>query len=250
MSVGHVDGSGGSLGIFVGVDNSFRGEFDLSREAPGKAFLSAAHVLAPPNVSVSRDDYIHSPRELGRRPTALTRCAKLKNFDEVRKSSRIDTSHPRINIGDLALAVILENTQVHNVVPTPMRIATGWRAGGLSPLRQLLTARDLKMKCAREEPVFKFGSRTGFTHGALHPNVTETVSLELDDGTPMFYRNVHAVNWAAREQPFSDGGDSGSVIYDADMNIFGLITGSRGERTYFYHLDEAYLLSLGARLGE
>ena len=246
-SVGHVDGWTGTLGLFVELAEGERERLGLDSSAPGPAFLSSAHVLAPPHVVPKASDLIHSPcRPVVQRPVARHRCAILVDFDEVRKSSKIDTTTPRVNEGDLAVALLTKCVQPHNLVPLPQRNSARWTRGRLERLSDLVDEQTFLQMIEDRNVVFKVGLSTDFTVGRLYEaNIDEPVSFSLRDGTPVFFRGLSSIEWIDGNA-FSQGGDSGAVIYDHKMRVIGFVTGAKANKTYFYHATRDRLKTLGA----
>ncbi|HEY5878166.1 MAG TPA: hypothetical protein VIU11_04605 [Nakamurella sp.] len=74
--------------------------------------------------------------------------------------------------------------------------------------------------------VRKRGRTTGFTHGRVD-SVDATVSIPYGDGlgTVTLRHQIRVVPDTAQNARFSDRGDSGSVVVDADNRVLGLLFG-------------------------
>lgn len=79
-----------------------------------------------------------------------------------------------------------------------------------------------------EFQVHKFGQRTGLTHGHVLCVDVKTSDLTLSRKEELARQIV--VQSLGREPVFSDEGDSGSVIYDNDWKVIGLLRAGSTER--------------------
>jgi hypothetical protein len=239
-SVGHADADSGSVGLFVEVTPETKRKANYDPDAPMTAFVSAAHVLAPPTNNAEVGDHILSPCPPFAKRVATNRQAKLVDFVPLKISPHTSLGpRSRTNEFDVAVAALQKPVQTHNRVPKPEPKGDGgWEPGGLTQLSMLVPRDMLKQLLEDKEPVFKIGRKTGFSYGALTSVTAPTTLLQLPDGSPIFYKNLCCIASQGRA-PFADGGDSGAVIYTKDLRIVGFVVGSRGNDTFFYHAKTA-----------
>jgi hypothetical protein len=71
------------------------------------------------------------------------------------------------------------------------------------------------------EPVAKVGRTTGATRGVVIAAELDNVSVGYDAGNAVFDNQIEIQTSGGG--PFSQGGDSGSLIVDSDMQAVGLL---------------------------
>ena len=185
-SVAHYDVTAGTLGAFVRTVGK-RDEICM---------LSNNHVLANENDAAKGDAVLQpGPYDAGRR--TRDHVATLERF------VRLRTSRP--NLVDAAIARLQPGIE--------------WKAAEL---------RDLgKLKGAASDPVeagarvAKLGRTTGLTRGRVTAFELDDVVVGYDIGNISFDNQIEIEG--AGSDPFSDGGDSGSLIIDSARRAVGLL---------------------------
>ena len=187
-SIGHVAITAGTLGCFV-------------RRARTIRMLSNNHVLANENDAAAGDAIIQRGRfDGGRDPR--DRVGTLHTFVPLRPR--------RTNVVDAALASIRTGIEFD-----PAR------------LRGLVNGRDRTLAglgpevVDEGETVFKVGRTTGPTKGRVTAFALDNVVVDYDAGNLRFDDQIEIEGAAGR--PFSDGGDSGSLIVNGDMRAVALL---------------------------
>jgi hypothetical protein len=168
----------------------------------GSYLLSAAHVLAPDGESKVGDVIVTAAQSRG----GSQPIATLADFEPL----RFDGTGNQM---DAAIARLVRKTDV--VLNIPM-------IGLLQPE---------PMGPILYQSVRKFGATSGHTLGIV-TDVSADVELRPIGQDPMLYRS--AIHVAGCERPFSQGGDSGSVVVDALSNrpVGILFGGDGGYRTF------------------
>jgi hypothetical protein len=69
--------------------------------------------------------------------------------------------------------------------------------------------------------VFKLGRTTGLTRGTVTATEVDDVAVDYDTGTLVFDKQIEITGLPGA--PFSDGGDSGSVVIDDQLRAIGLV---------------------------
>ncbi|MEY2565168.1 MAG: hypothetical protein QOH88_3361 [Verrucomicrobiota bacterium] len=184
-SVGHFKITAGTLGCFV-----------QPRGGGAICMLSNNHVLANEN-DATKGDAILQPGAIdgGRKPGAVV--AKLIEFVRFRPHSR--------NLLDCAIAAVNEGVAVQR---TKLR--------GLGTLKGLGDA-----FVGEGDSVAKVGRTTGGTRGRVTAFELDNVIVGYDIGNLRFDNQIEIEG--AGNQPFSDGGDSGSLIVSADKRGVALL---------------------------
>ena len=184
-SVAHYDVTAGTLGAFVRVAGK-RDEICI---------LSNNHVLANENDATRGDAILQpGPYDAGRR--ARDQVATLERF------VRLRTSRP--NLVDAAIARLQPGVE--------------WKAADLHDLGKLGAASDPVEAGAR---VAKLGRTTGLTRGRVTAFELDDVVVGYDIGNIGFDDQIEIEGTGS--EPFSDGGDSGSLIVDAARRAVGLL---------------------------
>lgn len=177
LSIGHYAITAGTLGAFV-----------RRRDSGEPRILSNNHVLANEN-RARRDDPVLQPGAYDGGRIPRDRVGGLAEFVRLSKS--------RVNYVDCALATI----------DAPVRF-TPDAIRGHGKLRGVL-ADPVDV----DEIVAKLGRTTGFTRGRVTAFELDNVVVGYDAGNLRFDDQIEIEG--ADSGPFSDGGDSGSVIFTA-----------------------------------
>lgn len=195
-SVGARDGAAGSVGAFV-------------QTAEGReAVLSCSHILARSGLSQAGDEVFHPAPGAGRlgRPHAI---GHLDRFEDLRLGG--------VRPWDAAVAVLAEGAgHCGNRVPSSLACDEAGRVLGAvacGPLPPFPT-------------VCKVGQRTGWTTGRVE---AENLSLEIefqDLNRAVEIEDLIEIAWERREDPFSQPGDSGGLVFLRDgLAPVGLVVG-------------------------
>lgn len=184
-SIGHYKVTAGTLGCFV------------ERRSDGKILiLSNNHVLANENRAKKGDPVLQpGPYDGGKRPTDVV--ARLESF--VRLSSR------RSNFVDCALARVMDSVSFD-----PEKLTGLGKLGGVS-----------SVEVEDGTVVAKLGRTTGRTRGVITAFEMDNVVVTFDIGDIRFDDQIEILGDGPG--PFSDGGDSGSLIVDGDNQAVGLL---------------------------
>jgi hypothetical protein len=187
-SVGHVGVTAGTLGAFV-------------KRGGRILMLSNAHVLANENEGKLGDAVLQRAYDDGGRP-------------------------PRDRVGTLAAAVRLKSRGT-NVVDAALAVIAAGIEHDPALLRGLVQGRDRRLAGLGEDfldegtTVYKVGRTTGVTKGRVTAFDLDNVVVNYDLGNVRFDGQVEIEGTGKR--PFSDGGDSGSLIVDEDMQAVALL---------------------------
>ena len=184
-SVGHEKVTAGTLGGFV-----------RPRNGDGLAILSNNHVLANEN-RAKKGDAILQPGALDGGGAPRDVVANLTTFPRLKRHGA--------NLVDCAMAEIVEGVEAKT---SAMR--------GLGKLTGLGDA--FLDEGAR---VAKLGRTTGLTRGRVTAFELDEVYVAYDTGTLRFDGCIEIEG--AEDGPFSDGGDSGSLIVDEDTRAVALL---------------------------
>ena len=196
ISIGHVDITAGTLGGLV-----------RDRNSGDTVILSNNHVLANSNSGTAGDAILQpGPADGGALPDDL--IGLLTRFVE------IDFSEGAENLVDAAIATPLDPRDVSwNTVD----IGPGTPAEARS-----LGQDDLGLF------VHKTGRTTEHTQGFVQA-LFGTIQVKYDLFEKATFVDQIIVSQPAGEEAFSNGGDSGSLVYDADNRCVGLLfAGSEG----------------------
>jgi hypothetical protein len=184
LSVGHYNITAGTLGAFV---RRRRGDETL-------AILSNNHVLADENRGNSGDDILQPGKyDGGTRPRDV--------IGSLAKFVRLSTT--KANLVDCAVG-ILKPTIRHL-----LEIRGLGRLTGVGPVPET------------RDRVSKLGRTTGLTHGRVTAFELDNVIVGYDIGNLRFDGQIEIEGAGA--DPFSDGGDSGSLIVDAERQGVALL---------------------------
>ncbi|HUF10353.1 MAG TPA: hypothetical protein VMO47_13620 [Rhodothermales bacterium] len=182
VSVGHFRITAGTLGFVVEDQHSFY-------------MLSNNHVLADVNSGEPGDPCLQpGPLDLRarRKPEPKTVIGVLDRF--------VPISFQRANVVDCAVAEILPDIEFF----------PGWTEAlpGIVKGVKEVTFDDLR------RPVSKAGRTTGVRHGVISQVNVDRLRVDMGDETPRIALFSDQVEIEGTDQPFSDGGDSGSLIVD------------------------------------
>jgi hypothetical protein len=188
LSIGHSDGDAGTLGAFV------------SDEDDRECILSNNHVLALMGQADVRDA-IFQPGSPDQRPLRGTfKIAELSDFAVISKKAW--------NTADSAIATLVDGIDHEsNKIPEGL----GFPSEG-----RLITGppdADALMQLLRKyEPVCKIGRTTGLTEGRLSAIALDNVPVKTSIGNLVF-NDVLEITWKSKKTPFSQPGDSGSLVF-------------------------------------
>lgn len=208
-SVGHLKVTAGTLGCFV----SDGGREDL--------ILSNNHVLANEN-HAAKGDSIVQPGKVDGGNGHRDRVARLEKF------VRLKTTRP--NVLDCATARLEEDLEYYFDWLEGLGPIAGIRQGPLD----------------EDEPVFKVGRTTGLTEGVISALEVDDLEVEYDDGDLRFDDQLEIA--PAGNEPFSLGGDSGSLIVDGDRKAVGLLFAGNDEDATYANPIQSVLDALGVSL--
>jgi hypothetical protein len=187
-SVGHVEITAGTIGAFV-------------KRGAATFLLSNNHVLANENLA-SLGDWIlqRAPYDGGKQPS--DQVARVRFWVTLKRTGT--------NFVDAALA------KVESTVKTDA-----------SRLRELVNGMDRKLAGVgpefidEGETMYKIGRTTGPTQGRVTAFDLDNLVVNYDIGNLRFDNQVEIEG--ARDQAFSDGGDSGSLIVNGNMEAVALL---------------------------
>lgn len=186
-SVAHFKVTAGTLGCFV------------ERRSDGAIFiLSNNHVLANENRAAIGDPILQPGHYDGGRRRTDT-IGRLASF--------IPLSSRRPNFVDCALASVLD----------PVEFDPG-KLTGLGKLRGVSSE-----EIDEGMPVAKVGRTTGRRRGRITAFEMDNLVIEFDMGDIRFDNQLEIIGDGPR--PFSDSGDSGSLVVDAENKAVGLLFG-------------------------
>jgi hypothetical protein len=187
-SIGHVDVTAGTIGAFV--------------TARGVTYvLSNNHVLANEDLA-SRGDAIVQPGTFDGGQVPRDRVATLTRWVRFKPTG--------VNFVDAAIARVADGVEVD---PTRLRDLVGGADRALAGLGAEFADPGTD--------VFKVGRTTGARKGRVTAFDLDNVVVGFDAGNIRFDGQVE-IEGAGR-RAFSDGGDSGSLIVDADMQAVALL---------------------------
>jgi hypothetical protein len=187
-SVAHVDVTAGTLGAFVRRRERDNGEVFV---------LSNNHVLANESRAARGDSVLQqSPHDDGVDPDE-----RIGVF-----SKAIALRPDRPNLVDAAIAVLDDG----------MEFFSSWLRGGATELRG-----QRRAFLAPGERVWKLGRTSGLTRGVVSAIELDNVLVGFDIGDLSFDNQIEVRGSGRR--PFSDGGDSGSLILDEDGRACALL---------------------------
>jgi hypothetical protein len=187
-SVGHVDVTAGTIGAFV-------------KRGSVTYILSNNHVLANEDLAKAGDWILQRAAfDGGKQP--VERVARLRFWVKLKPSGR--------NFVDAALAAIEEDIE-HDAAT--LRAVVGGKNRTLAGLGPEFVDEG--------ETVHKIGRTTGPTKGRVTAFDLDNVIVNYDAGNLRFDNQIEIEGTGTL--PFSDGGDSGSMIVNADMQGVALL---------------------------
>jgi hypothetical protein len=209
-SLGHTYRTAGTLGCFVQVDGQAE-----------PCILSNNHVLADEN-RASLGEPVLQPGPLDGGTSPGDDVAVLSKFEPLNSTGS--------NLIDAAVAALREG------IPADFDTLDG--LGTLNGVRSEPLEGD--------EVVFKLGRTTGLTRGRVSAFEIDDVWVRYDLGVIGFDRQIEIAPLDGN--PFSLGGDSGSVIVDEEMRAVGLLFAGNDVDVTYANPIQTVLQSLGARL--
>ncbi|MCW5772023.1 MAG: hypothetical protein KIT16_10345 [Rhodospirillaceae bacterium] len=215
ISVGHYSITAGTLGSFV-----------RSAGAANANILSNNHVLANENRAKIGDAILQAGRyDGGRKPRDVV--ARLLNF--------IPLAAGEANLIDCAIATIVDGVDFE-----PQKIRGLGSLAGIAP------------NADEGIGVHKLGRTTGLTHGRVTAIELDNVVVAFDQGNFSFDNQIEIEGTG--DLPFSDGGDSGSLVVDDGLHAVGLLFaggdqgGGNGRGLTYANPIETVLAGLDAAL--
>ena len=184
-SIGHVRVTAGTLGCFV-----------RDRTAGATLILSNNHVLADENRARAGDPIIQ-PGDLDGGTDPADRIGTLQRFVRLKRSGA--------NLVDGAVCTVDGELRY-----STRQLAGLGRLAGVGP--EPLDGRG---------EVTKVGRTTGVTRGRVTAFEIDNLIVGFDVGDLRFDDQIEIEN--AGDRPFSDGGDSGSLIVTGDLHAIGLL---------------------------
>jgi hypothetical protein len=183
-SVGHADITAGTLGCFV------------SKTSTGEEFiLSNNHVLANENNAQSGDTILqHGPADGGQAPG--------EKIGELQRFVRLKNQHNRV---DAAISSLVEGIEYYYNELTGVGVIAGIRT---DPLED-------------GELVYKVGRTTGTTRGRVSAIELDALRVRYNMGVLAFDGQIEIE--PADSEPFSLGGDRGSLIVDRNRQAVALL---------------------------
>jgi len=187
-SCGHVEITSGTIGAFC--------------ERGGKVFvLSNNHVLANEDFGKVGDRIVQPGPSDGGRPTD-DRIGHLSHWVRFRKS--------KPNFLDCALAEVDDGIDFDPVKLRGLVDGKNTKLKGLGP--EVVDAGDV---------VYKLGRMTGATKGRVTAFDVDNLVVNYDTANLRFDNQIEIESFG--KKPFSDGGDSGSLVVNARMEAVGLL---------------------------
>jgi len=219
-SIGHYRGFPGSLGGFVTVKAKPRRWLGL---------IGASHVLAMNNTAKKGEPVLHPGSPDGAR-VLDNKIGTLANYTYLVHYQDEEEDTDPLNTEDVALVKPddPEKLPSANMVPNPKD------PNSRVKLKDCLPAEHLFERVG--EDVFKQGRTTGFTAGTLDVASVMSYSIQLPDGRVYAYKDLAVVKNKG-SKPFSQPGDSGSIVYTEDAKGIGLIVGGSPEYTFLSPLS-------------
>jgi hypothetical protein len=214
-SVGHFRITAGSLGCFV------------KTKAGEARILSNNHVLANEN-DAKKGDAILQPGVSDGGDKGTDAIGSLDTFVRLKQKG--------INVVDCALATI-----DHGIKFDPQTLT------GVGKLKGVAATTVNKGTRVR-----KVGRTTGLTAGVVTAFELDNVVVAYDSGNARFDGQIEIEG--AKDEPFSQGGDSGSLIIDQDRNALALLFaggdngGSNGKGLTYGHPIQVVFDALGVTL--
>ena len=187
-SCGHIEITSGTIGAFC--------------ERVGKVYiLSNNHVLANEDFGKVGDSIVQpGPSDGGVQPD--DHIARLRHWVKFKKS--------KPNFLDCALAEVDEGVDFDPVTLRGLVKGKNRKLKGLGP--DVVDAGDV---------VYKLGRMTGATKGRVSAFDVDNVVVNYDTANLRFDNQIEIEGLGTK--PFSDGGDSGSIIVNARMEAVGLL---------------------------
>jgi hypothetical protein len=187
-SVGHVDVTAGTIGAFV-------------KRGSATYVLSNNHVLANEDLAKTGDRVLQrAAYDGGRQPSE--RIARVRFWIKLKKTG---TNFADAAIAELDKGIVCDVSRLRGIVNGRDR-----KLAGLGPAF-----------VDEGETVFKIGRTTGPTEGRVTAFDLDNVIVNYDSGNLRFDSQIEIEGVGRR--PFSDGGDSGSLIVNSSMEAAALL---------------------------
>lgn len=184
-SVGHIAATAGTLGLLA-----------RHRKTGHPVMLSNAHILAPSGKAKSGEPVMQpGPIDGGGLPS--TRVGAL--FDVI----PLKADGP--NQADAAIAMIDPSVTIFD--------------GGVPGLGAFVIGPDEAIRPG--VGVVKLGRTTGIRHGQIRATELDDLGVDYDSGTLVFDNQIEIEGEPGL--PFSDNGDSGSLVLDEGLRAIGLV---------------------------
>jgi hypothetical protein len=220
-SIAHREYIAGSVGAYVIAKDEGSG-----REVKG--FLGAAHVLSNMGRADLRDRVL-SPGYPDRARDAKYTYGTLENWRElVHHSSQTDPDLI-VNHEDIAHASLIDGViEPTNDVPDPND-----PKGNLLPTADCMSLMELRDHTHSE--VFMIGRTTAFARGRLVATDIEEFPIRMPNGRNYMFGGLALVESQEEDRRFSQGGDSGAMVYALDgrsSRALGFVVGGSERYTY------------------
>ena len=183
-SVAHVASTAGTLGLIA-----------VHRKTGRTVILSNSHVLA--------------------------QAGQAKVGDIIRQPGPVDGGGPNDHVGAL-LDFAPFRTGGGNLVDAAVAVvdeAVALAANTVAGIGAITIAGDEPLLPGGK--VAKLGRTTGLTHGEITATEVDDIAVDYDTGTLAFDNQIEITG--APGTPFSDAGDSGSLVIDEQMRAIGLV---------------------------
>ncbi|MCK1517334.1 hypothetical protein IVB22_33490 [Bradyrhizobium sp. 190] len=234
-SIGHTEGFPGSIGCLVR-------SLEDGEDWPG--LVSASHVLSKSNRAKSGDAILvpghpDGPRISNHQCGSLARFLILPDYDQ----DLLESNY--LCCTDAALVKFERQKNCRHTLPEATYVPDPKNPDKLMAVCEVIGGDVVAERLG--ERVYKMGRTTGLTDGILDL-VGVQRQIILISGKEYVYTNVLGVRQApGRDKPFSQPGDSGSLVYTHDGKGIGLIIGGSESISWLSPLD-ACLTELNVKL--
>ena len=217
ISIGHFRGSAGTLGGFVRIS---------SKKEMWTGIIGSSHVLSMINSGQKGEDIIQpgwpdGPRVFDNRIGTLENYTYLVHYQQ--KGDALNTE-------DIAVIRPLaeDRLPISNLVTNPKDQKKKINLKGCLPSKELFKQLG--------ESVYKVGRSSGFTEGILDVTNVPQYSVQLPNGRLYIFSDVAAVKNISR-RPFSEPGDSGSIVYTSEGKAIGTVLGASSTHSFVVPLS-------------
>ena len=200
----------GTLGCFVTLKNGAR------------ALLSNNHVVAAENRGQRGSDSIFQPGCAVH--SAADQIAVLADYEPlvfIPPGTTLADQFAFVNVIDAGIAIIDSHIQ---------------SIQGFDPVRNLSPPAGIALPTLGET-VFKVGRTTGLTYGEVRDVDVRVNQVHYPSGSCCFEQSF--IVETNEKQPFSAGGDSGSIILNQFGEVLGLLYATNGTQTYVCPIGQA-----------